>query len=219
MTQPTTSAPDTASAPLPMPGAFISSPSGWRDRRSGRREWHEGADFRAARGTPVLAVRPGLVFAALPERTRGIRGYGNLVVLYHPQDGVYTAYAHLSQLLVRRGEAVTAGTVIASSGASSGGRFPAMGPHLHFATRRPYPDGRAPWPGPYPHPVRAPWAHSALWVSPENYLRGIGLEPATTGGAGALRIRPRSAADSGGGRPHPAQRPPRQAVAVLGGAR
>lgn len=208
--------PQAASAPLPMPGARVTSPSGWRDRPGGRREWHEGADLRAAVGTPVLATRPGVVHDALPETARGIRGYGNLVVLWHPQDGVYTAYAHLSEMLVARGERVEAGTVIAATGVTSGGRHPRMCPHLHFAVRRPRSDGRAPWPGAYPHPERAPWAHRAYWVDPNAYLRGLGLEAATARGAGELRIRPSSAADAGGGRPYPPRCPPRSGVVLAG---
>jgi len=167
-------------------------------------------------GSPVLAVRAGVVHDALPEEARGIRGYGNLVVLWHPQDGVYTAYAHLSEMLVRRGDAVVAGTVIAASGVTSGGRHPNMCPHLHFAVRRPRSDGRAPWPGAYPHPERAPWAHRSYWVDPVDYLRGFGLEPATRRGAGELRIRPASAADAGEGRPHPPRCPQRSPVVLAG---
>lgn len=212
----TNSNPQAASAPLPMPGARVTSPSGWRARPGGRREWHEGADLRAAVGTPVLATRPGVVHDALPETARGIRGYGNLVVLWHPQDGVYTAYAHLSEMLVARGDRVEAGAVIAATGVTSGGRHPRMCPHLHFAVRRPRSDGRAPWPGAYPHPERAPWAHRSYWVDPNEYLRGFGLEAATTRGAGELRIRPSSAADAGGGRPYPPRCPRRSAVVLAG---
>lgn len=207
-----------ASAPLPMPGARITSPSGWRDRGGGRREWHEGADLRAAVGTPVLAVRAGIVHDALPQDAPGFHGYGNIVVLWHPQDGVYTAYAHLSETLVVRGDAVVAGTVIAASGVTSGGRHLGMCPHLHFAVRRPRADGRAPWPGAYPHPERASAAHRTYWVDPVDYLRGFGLEPATQSGAGELRIRPASAADAGGGRPYP-PRCPQSSPVVLAGAR
>ena len=212
----TDSNPQAASAPLPMPGARVTSPSGWRARPGGRREWHEGADLRAAVGTPVLATRAGVVHDALPESARGIRGYGNLVVLWHPQDGVYTAYAHLSEMLVARGDRVEAGAVIAATGVTSGGRHPRMCPHLHFAVRRPRSDGRAPWPGAYPHPERAPWAHRSYWVDPNEYLRGFGLEAATARGAGELRIRPSSAADAGGGRPYPPRCPRRSAVVLAG---
>lgn len=212
----TDSNPQAASAPLPMPGARVTSPSGWRARPGGRREWHEGADLRAAVGTPVLATRAGVVHDALPETARGIRGYGNLVVLWHPQDGVYTAYAHLSEMLVARGDRVEAGAVIAATGVTSGGRHPRMCPHLHFAVRRPRSDGRAPWPGAYPHPERAPWAHRSYWVDPNEYLRGFGLEAATARGAGELRIRPSSAADAGGGRPYPPRCPRRSAVVLAG---
>lgn len=207
-----------ASAPLPMPGARITSPSGWRQRGGGRTEWHEGADFRAAVGTPVLATRAGVVHAALHERTPGIHGYGNLVVLFHPQDGLYTGYAHLAEMLVERGDAVVPGAVIAATGVTSGGKWPRMCPHLHFAVRRPRQEARAPWPGAYPHPERAPWAHRSYWVDPIEYLRRFGLEPATRRGAGELRVRPNSAADAGGGRPVSATCPRRSPIVMAGAA-
>jgi murein DD-endopeptidase MepM/ murein hydrolase activator NlpD len=195
---------DPASPPIPMP-AFITSPAGYRrSGRTGQRTWHEGADLRAPTGTPVLAVRPGRVYAIFRDEDRRsrTRGYGNLVVLYHPREAVYTAYAHLSQILVAPELEVAAGTVLGASGATSNGRFPRMPPHLHFAIRRPRRTGAAPWPGPYPNPDRNPALHREVWVDPATFLARFGIE--TTGrrpGVGALRIRPGSHADAGLGWP------------------
>lgn len=146
-----------ASPPLPLPARLV-SPAGYRQsiQDRSRRAWHEGADFAAEAGTPVLAVRPGHVHAVFGERHRRTYGYGNLVVVYHPEDALFSAYAHLSEVFVPSGVEVVAGTVLGASGATSGGRFPGMGPHLHLAMRRPRRTGRAPWPGPYPDPDRAP---------------------------------------------------------------
>ncbi len=197
---------DPASSPVPMP-ALITSPAGFRTSgRTGRRTWHEGADFRAPLGTPVLAVRAGRVHAVFREEDRRsrARGYGNLVVLYHRREAVYTAYAHLSQVLVAPELEVLAGTVLGASGASTNGRFPRMPAHLHFAARRPRRSGRAPWPGPYPNPDRHPALHREVWVDPAVFLARFGLE--TVGrrpGAGSLRIRPGSHADVGHGWPMP----------------
>lgn len=188
-----------ASPPLPLP-ARLASPAGYRrsaqDRS--RRTWHEGADFVAAVGTPVLAVRPGLVHAVFDEHDRRTGGYGNLVVLYHPEDAIYSAYAHLAEAFVSSDAEVVAGTVLGASGATSGGRFPTMGAHLHLAMRRPRRTGRAPWPGPYPNPDRVPALHREVWVDPMAHLARFGIE---VGARGELVIAPGSAADCGQGWP------------------
>lgn len=64
---------------------------------NGVRYWrfHNGVDVHAARGTPVRAFRDGRVVLAAPVGTRGRTGYGNVVVVYHPQDDFYSLYAHL----------------------------------------------------------------------------------------------------------------------------
>jgi murein DD-endopeptidase MepM/ murein hydrolase activator NlpD len=85
--------------------------------------WHPGIDFPAPAGTPVAAARAGRVLSA----GFAADGYGNRVVLAHGQ-GEQTLYAHLSGVLVRRGERVGSGAVIGRVGATG---F-ATGPHLHF---------------------------------------------------------------------------------------
>lgn len=188
-----------ASPPLPLP-ARLTSPAGYRrsvqDRS--RRAWHEGADFAAAVGTPVLAVRPGLVHAVYAENNQRTHGYGNLVVLYHPEDALYSAYAHLEEVFVPDAAEVVAGTVLGASGATSGGRFPGMGPHLHLAMRRPRRNGQAPWPGPYPDPDRAPALHREVWIDPLAHLARFGV---VVGARGEILITPGSPADSGQGWP------------------
>ena len=88
---------------------------------------HTGVDFGAPTGTRVKATGDAtVVFAG----RKG--GYGNLVILRHP-NGYETYYAHLSQFAdgIRSGRAVTQGQVIAyvgSTGASTG-------PHLHYEIR------------------------------------------------------------------------------------
>ena len=57
--------------------------------------------------------------------------YGNLIVIKHP-DHLYTLYAHLSKILVQKGQEVTAGDQIGEVGQSG----VAIGPHLHFEVRR-----------------------------------------------------------------------------------
>lgn len=99
----------------------ISSPFG--PRGAG---FHPGIDLAAAAGTPVHAAAVGrVVFAGSTAD-----GYGKLVIVRHT-PGVTTLYAHLSRVLVTRGEPVTVGSVIGLVGATG----EATGPHLHFEVR------------------------------------------------------------------------------------
>jgi murein DD-endopeptidase MepM/ murein hydrolase activator NlpD len=95
------------------------------DPFDGTEKMHTGVDLAAPIGTPVVAVRDGIIRRAGP---RG--GYGNAVEIDHG-GGVSTLYAHASTLAVREGQAVSAGDTIAAVGQS--GR--ATGPHLHFEVR------------------------------------------------------------------------------------
>lgn len=94
---------------------------------SRRRDFHEGIDIRANRGTPVYAAKAGRVIYA----SRKIRGYGNMIVLRH-SDGTSSVYAHNKKNLVRRGQTVDQGQMIAEVGATG----KATGPHLHFEIRK-----------------------------------------------------------------------------------
>ena len=86
---------------------------------------HRGIDFAGKIGTELLAVAPGRVVSA-GERV----GYGTTVEIDHGL-GFTTLYAHLSQILVSRGDWVRPGTVIGLAGSS--GR--STGPHLHYEIR------------------------------------------------------------------------------------
>jgi murein DD-endopeptidase MepM/ murein hydrolase activator NlpD len=87
--------------------------------------YHTGADFVVPTGTPIKAIAAGTVVAA------GDGGaYGNQVVIQHA-DGMYSQYAHQSQLSVSVGQTVTAGQQIGLSGATGN----VTGPHLHFEVR------------------------------------------------------------------------------------
>ena len=86
---------------------------------------HLGVDYAAPKGTPVRAIGLGFVESAGP-----MGGYGNAVVLKH-HNGQSTVYAHLSQILVKRGQSVVQGQSIGKVGATGW----ATGPHLHFEFR------------------------------------------------------------------------------------
>jgi murein DD-endopeptidase MepM/ murein hydrolase activator NlpD len=86
---------------------------------------HQGADFRAAEGTPVKAPNSGLVVLA------GDLYYsGNTVVVDHGY-GLFSLLAHLSRMAVTVGSPVARGEVVGESGST--GRV--TGPHLHWAVR------------------------------------------------------------------------------------
>ncbi|MCP1504350.1 hypothetical protein J2Y89_003094 [Curtobacterium herbarum] len=83
---------------------------------------HQGTDFAAASGTPVVAVMSGTV-----ESAGVFGGYGNQVLLRHP-DGTETRYGHLSVIGVRPGQTVGVGERIGAVGSTG----VSTGPHLHF---------------------------------------------------------------------------------------
>ena len=86
---------------------------------------HGGVDLRAATGTEVRASGAGLVVLSAD-----LYYSGNLVILDHG-GGLFTLYAHLSELLVKEGQEVAAGDVVGLSGAT--GRV--TGPHLHWGAK------------------------------------------------------------------------------------
>jgi len=86
---------------------------------------HLGLDYAAPAGTQVRAINAGTVLLA-----QKLYFEGGFIVIDHGQ-GLMSLYLHLSDFKVKQGDAVTAGEVIAESGAS--GR--ATGAHLHLAVR------------------------------------------------------------------------------------
>jgi murein DD-endopeptidase MepM/ murein hydrolase activator NlpD len=86
---------------------------------------HEGIDIAVPSGTPVHAAASGTVIYAA-----WMTGYGNLVVLDHG-NGLATAYAHNSSLLVTVGQHVSQGQTISLSGSTGH----STGPHVHFEVR------------------------------------------------------------------------------------
>ncbi|MHA3903830.1 M23 family metallopeptidase [Castellaniella sp. WN] len=104
----------------------LSSSFGWRRNPvSGRHTMHEGLDFVAPRGTPIRAASGGLV-----TRAGTWHGYGRMVEIDHG-NGLRTRYAHASSVLVKAGDIVRQGQLIARVGST--GR--STGSHLHFEVR------------------------------------------------------------------------------------
>jgi murein DD-endopeptidase MepM/ murein hydrolase activator NlpD len=108
----------------PLTNTYVSAPFGERiDPITGGHEFHKGLDLDGQIGDPIHAAADGIVMRA--EFDNG--GYGNVVDIDHG-NGYATRYGHCSKLLVKVGDLVHAGDVIAKVGAT--GR--ATGPHLHF---------------------------------------------------------------------------------------
>ena len=110
----------------PVDVPYSSSSYGWRmDPILGKRAFHEGVDFSAAHGEPIYATAGGIV------KTAGKSGnYGNLVTINHG-GGLQTRYAHISKILVKKGDIVKKEDLIAYVGNT--GR--STGPHLHYEIR------------------------------------------------------------------------------------
>ncbi|MDY0264918.1 MAG: peptidoglycan DD-metalloendopeptidase family protein [Sulfurospirillum cavolei] len=104
----------------------FSSRFGWRENPIlKRKEFHAGTDLRAPVGTPVLAPADGVVkFIQYNQNS----GYGNVVSLSH-NYGFESYYAHLmNKPIVKEGQFVKKGDIIAYSGNSG----MSTGPHLHY---------------------------------------------------------------------------------------
>jgi murein DD-endopeptidase MepM/ murein hydrolase activator NlpD len=88
---------------------------------------NDGINLAVPEGTPVKAAEDGVVAYSGNE----LKGYGNLVLIRHT-NGYVTAYAHASELLVKRGDTIKRGQIIAKSGQSG----EVGSPQLHFEIRK-----------------------------------------------------------------------------------
>ena len=96
------------------------------DPFNGRREYHKGVDLAGKEGSDIIAVAAGIVTWS------GDRyGYGNMVEINHG-NGYITRYGHCKEVLVKAGDSVTKGQVIAHMGST--GR--STGPHVHFEVHK-----------------------------------------------------------------------------------
>jgi murein DD-endopeptidase MepM/ murein hydrolase activator NlpD len=88
---------------------------------------NDGINLAVPEGTPIKAAEDGVVAYSGNE----LKGYGNLVLIRHA-NGYVTAYAHASELLVKRGDTIKRGQIIAKSGQSG----EVGSPQLHFEIRK-----------------------------------------------------------------------------------
>jgi murein DD-endopeptidase MepM/ murein hydrolase activator NlpD len=109
----------------PIDGWF-SSNFGYRiDPFNGLQSFHEGIDFPAESGTPVVAAASGKVIESGYQPQ-----YGKIVEIDHG-NGLVSRYAHASEVYVNEGDLVVRGQKVAAVGST--GR--STGPHLHFEVR------------------------------------------------------------------------------------
>lgn len=123
----------------PVRKGWMSSRFGHRvDPITGKRAWHNGVDFAGKDGSDVISVAAGVVVYA-GERS----GYGLMVEINHG-SGYSTRYGHHKEVVVKAGDIVRKGEVIALMGSS--GR--STGPHVHFEV---FKNGRVVDPSTYIH--------------------------------------------------------------------
>ncbi|UOR14082.1 peptidoglycan DD-metalloendopeptidase family protein [Halobacillus amylolyticus] len=108
---------------LPTTDPYITSEFGYRTWPDGSVEFHKGLDFDCEKPDPILAAQQGEVVYA--QFNNG--GYGNLVIIKH-QNNVYSAYAHMSELSVQKGDQVKAKQQVGVCGTTGS----STGTHLHF---------------------------------------------------------------------------------------
>ena len=109
----------------PINGARLSSGFGLRKHPIlGFNKLHQGTDFAASRGTPIMASGSGIV-----EMAQRYKGYGNFVRIRH-NTTYKTAYGHMSKFRkgIRKGGRVTQGQIIGYVGSTG----MSTGPHLHY---------------------------------------------------------------------------------------
>lgn len=111
---------------IPLKGKITSHFGVRNDPFSGKKARHEGTDIAAPKGTDILAAAGGTVsYIGYDED-----GYGKYFKISHSDD-ISTLYAHCSEILVKKGEKVEAGQIVAKVGSTG----QSTGNHLHFEIR------------------------------------------------------------------------------------
>lgn len=104
----------------------VTSRFGWRNSPwGGSSDWHPGIDIANSSGTPIVATADGEVM-----QSEWYGGYGNMVQINHG-NGITTVYGHNSQNIVRIGQIVRKGEIIAYLGSTGY----STGPHVHYEVR------------------------------------------------------------------------------------
>ncbi|HUU26441.1 MAG TPA: M23 family metallopeptidase [archaeon] len=112
--------------PIATTARIVSSFGRRKDPITGMTGFHTGVDIDGTEGTPIYAAGAGKVIF-----TGSRQGYGLLLIIEHGK-GLTTYYGHCSRLLIKQGNRVNRGQVVALMGAT--GRV--TGSHLHFEARK-----------------------------------------------------------------------------------
>ncbi len=110
----------------PLQGIITSSCGTRQNPVLEREELHDGIDIAVAEGTEVAAVKSGVVTETRTSATLG------RLVKFRTTDGYDVMYAHLSEILVKKGEEIRQGQAVARSGNTG----LSTGPHLHYSLTR-----------------------------------------------------------------------------------
>lgn len=89
-------------------------------------EYHNGLDIAVAENTQAVAVKSGIVTEVRNSETLG------KVLKYETEDGYTVMYAHLNNVLVKKGENVKQGQIVAMTGNTG----LSTGPHIHYSIWR-----------------------------------------------------------------------------------
>jgi septal ring factor EnvC (AmiA/AmiB activator) len=109
----------------PLRGRIIRNFGMIKNPKFGTTTMSNGIEIETVEGAPVMAIYDGKVMFA-----EWFKGYGKSIILSHP-GGIYTLYAHNSELVVQRGESVQKGQMIAKAGSTGS----LSGPTLYFEVR------------------------------------------------------------------------------------
>jgi murein DD-endopeptidase MepM/ murein hydrolase activator NlpD len=123
--------PDGKQLVWPVHGVAITQPFGpspypFEPAFDGFPHFHTGLDLAGPLGTPIVSAADGVVVAADASTV----GYGNHIIIAHA-GGLLTLYGHLETMLVKPGDVVKAGQLIALLGSTGN----STGPHCHFEVR------------------------------------------------------------------------------------
>lgn len=107
----------------PAESKLVTSPFGYRNIEKGSK-YHEGIDLRAREGDPIFAMADGKVSSTK-------KSFGEVLIVH--KNKIVTKYVHNSKILVKQGDVVKSGDIIAYAGGVGRSGCREYDPHLHFA--------------------------------------------------------------------------------------
>lgn len=147
---------------------------------------HNGYDYNLWYQPVYAAARGKVIFARLEYTYAPDHGYGNMIMIQHPQ-GYVTLYGHLSKMLVHKGDKVHAGQQIGISGNTGH----SSGPHLHFTVfHNCSPTDPYGWTGTGSDPLAAYQGEGSvfLWKREPDVFNPLPDLPGTIPAGGGVRI-------------------------------